>query len=396
MNPPNDPPAGRSAFDQFGMDARLEARMFDPDKPITEEQRDALVRELLSYRDSHGATKGKPMPWDDLGGMIGVSSSSLNEIARGTYKADPAGVLRKVDQFLADERIKLGRFDVRSFTHISLTHKIKGAIESGLKRNKMPVVIGEPGSGKSAHARWFVGQREGAVLIEPDDFDCDERWVVDALYTAFGLSAYHSHRREKKRSIVNYLRKHKAAVIVVDEAQKLTRGALEMLRRLHDLSDPTGRRNISIVFFGDPDFYKLIVKARGGQRVPLTPQITRRMYPIFDIARHGCDFDSNGNAKPGTVYKRSDIEAICRNQRVRVLRDDALGWLVRIANLSGHGSLGIAMLVMETAYDLREGKLVTSDDLQLALSTVLGPEEADLIDEQVEQTAPRQSAARAG
>ena len=43
--------------------------------------------------------------------------------------------------------------------------KIKGAIEQGLKHNTIPVIIGEPGSGKSMHARWFVAQRSGAVLI---------------------------------------------------------------------------------------------------------------------------------------------------------------------------------------------------------------------------------------
>ena len=386
MNGPIDPSPVRTAFDQFGMEARIEARMLDQDKPITEEQRQLVVRELLAYRENHRNAKGRPMPWEDLGGLVGVSGSTLNEITTGRYKADPANVLRQIDQFLADERIKLGRFDVRSFAHISLTHKIKGAIESGLKRNTMPVIIGEPGSSKSQHARWWVGQREGAILIEPDDFDCDERWAVDAIYAALGANVYQRNRRDKKRWIVSYLRKHKATVIVIDEAQKLSRGALEMLRRLHDLSDPTGRRNVSIVFFGDEDFYKLIVQARGGARVSLSPQFTRRVYPVFDIARNGCELDRSGAPKAGTVFKRADIEAITRNQRVRVLREDAVDWLVRLANLSGHGSLGIAMLVMETAWDLREGKLVTVDDLQLALSTVLGPEEVDAVDEQAGNT----------
>ena len=92
----------------------------------------------------------------------------------------------------------------------------------------------------------------------------------------------------------------------------------------------------------------------------------------------------NGNAKAGTVYKRSDIEAITRNQTIRVLRDDAIDWLRRLANVFGHGSLGMAMRVMETAWDLRDGRLVTVDDLQLALTTVLGPDETEEIDEQAD------------
>jgi DNA transposition AAA+ family ATPase len=180
-------PDGGTAFDQFGMEARMEARMLDADKPVTDEQRQALIRELQTYRDNHKTGRGKPMPWEQLGAKIGVSGSSLVEIVRGNYKADPSNALRKVDQFLADERVRLGRFDARSFARIDLTGKIKGAIEQGLKHNTIPVIIGEPGSGKSAHARWFVGQREGAILIEPDEVDCDRKWAIDAIYKAFGI-----------------------------------------------------------------------------------------------------------------------------------------------------------------------------------------------------------------
>jgi hypothetical protein len=390
----NDQPSERSAFDQMGMDARLETRMLEGDKPITDEQRDTLLKNLHAYRDRQ---KGDAHKWSEIARGIGVSDATLNEVLRGTYKADPANILRKIDQFLADEDIKLERLDIRGFVRIALTQKIKGAIDNGLKRNTMPVIIGQPGSGKTAHAQWFVSQREGAVLIEPDDFDCDERWVVDRLYVALGINAHQAHRRDKKRVIVNYLQKHKATVIVVDEAQKLTRGALEMLRRLHDLSDPSGKRNVSIVFFGDEDFYKLIVQARGGARVPLTPQITRRMFPIFDIARQGCDVDRRtGGPKRNSVYTRTDIAEIVKSQRVRIVRDDAVDWLVRLANTSGHGSLGLAVMVLETAWDIKDGRIVTIADLVLALTTVLGPDADDLIEEETEHDATAQRAVRAG
>jgi hypothetical protein len=42
----------------------------------------------------------------------------------------------------------------------------------------------------------------------------------------------------------------------------------------------------------------------------------------------------------------------------------------------------MAMRVFEVAWDLRSEKLVTADDLALALATVLGPDEAGLVDEQ--------------
>lgn len=387
---PDDPrpgairPEGGTAFDQFGREARMEARMLDPDKDVTPEQRQTLIRELQSYRESHTTHHGRPLPWAELGSKIGVSGSSLLEITQGKYKASPDGVLRKVDQFLADENTRVGRFDARTFARIELTEKIKGAIDQGLKHNTIPVIIGEPGSGKSAHARWFVGQRTGAVLIEPDDLDCDERWVVEATYKALGFfGAKHRFNRQKKRAVVDYLRRHKNAVIVVDEAQKLTRGALEMLRRLHDLSDPQGLRNVSIVLFGDEEFYKLIIRSRDGSRTPISPQITRRIYPLFDIKTHGCNLDKDGNPIAGTVYTPGDVEAITRNRRIRVVKGRReLGWLTKLANTHGYGALGMAMRVFEVSWDLRTTKVVTIEDLVLALETVLGPEDVQLVDEQ--------------
>ncbi len=377
-------PAGGSAFDQYGMEARVEARMLDADKPITDEQRVALIRELQSYRDGHKTANGKPMPWVELGGKIGVSGSVLVEIVHGKYKADPSNTLRKVDQFLADERIKLGRFDARTFTRIDLTDKIAGVIKQGLKHNTIPVIIGPPGSGKTSHARWFVGSREGAILIEADDLDNDHRWVIDAVYRALGLlGRKHRFRRDKKRAIVDYLRKHKNTVIVVDESQKLDRAGLEMLRRLHDLSDPQGQRNISIVLFGDNDFYKLIVNTRGGSRTPISPQITRRMYPVFQIDVDGCQGrDEAGNPVSGTVFSPDDIEATLKNKRLRVLRPEGVKWMAKLANVEEFGSFGLAMRVFEVAWDHRRSRLIGVDDLVLALATVLGPDEAVLVDEQ--------------
>jgi hypothetical protein len=377
-------PEGGSAFDQYAMEGRIEARMLHADKPITDEQQTALIRELLSYRDSHGTPNGRPMAWAALGGKIGVSGSVLIEIVHDKYKASPEHALRKIDQFLADERIKLGRFDTRSFTRIEVTDKIAGVIAQGLKHNTIPVIIGQPGSGKTSHARWFVGSREGAILIEADDLDNDYRWVIDAVYKALGLlGRKHRYRRDKKRAIVDYLRKHKNTVIVVDESQKLDRSGLEMLRRLHDLSDPQGLRNISIVLFGDRDFYKLIINTRGGSRTPISPQITRRMYPIFQIDVDGCQGrDEAGNPVPGTVFSQADIEATIKNKRLRVLRPEGVAWMAKLANVDEFGSFGLAMRVFEVAWDHRRSRLVGLQDLALALSTVLGPDEAELVDEQ--------------
>ncbi len=354
------------AMDRIRGDARLDARMLDPAKPVTDEQRAAVIRDLVAFRDRNRIDK-KPMSWAKLGGYIGVTSSVLSEVVKGTYQGDNDRVIRLVDQFLAGEEQQGKRPQIREFVRIRITEFIVGAINETLKRRSIGVITGEPGSGKSKHAEWFCDGHDGAVLITADDSDNDAKFVIDKLHEALKLGTFVPSARQKKREIESYLRTHLNTVIMVDEAQKLTSDALEILRSFHDKSDPEGRRNVPVILWGDDKFYKIIVGSRGGVRTPLSPQITSRMYPVLSLDSQCFEHDGDGQAVPSSVYSKEDIERIVRQQRLKLVRSDAIAWVVRLANLNERGRLRLAARVIEIAIDTKLGNQVTVGDLEAAL-----------------------------
>lgn len=391
------PPESRAAMEQFGKDARVEARMLDPDKDITDSQRAAVIREISAYRD-RTLIEGRPVPWSKLANWIGVSPSVLTEVVKSKYQGDTDKVLRQIDQFLAREANESKRPDLRGFQQIKVTEHILAAINQCVLRRSIGVISGEPGSGKSKHAEWFRDRHEGAVLIVCDDADSDRKFVIDALHEQLRLGTYTPSVRQRKREIEQYLKGHLNTVIIIDEAQKLTADGLETLRGLHDKSDPDGRRNVPIILFGDDSFYKDIQSSRGGSRTKFSSQLTRRMFPVILIEVHCADLDPEGRPIPGSVYTVECIERIVRSQRLRLVRNDAMMFAVGLANVHNKGRLGLAQRVIEIAIDLaaQDGKQVTVAHMRAALSFFRGPSEAQVIEQQLSADPGYRRAVAAG
>lgn len=378
---------GHPAIERLGMDAKESeaARMLRDGEPITKSQRAALVRDLAAYRDANVVDK-KPLSWTELAKLVGVGSSSmLTEWVKGTYRGDDDRVCRLVDQFLAREDQRDKGAKIRGFAMLRLVVEcILAAVTQAVSRRSIAVVTGEPGSGKTTFARWYAERNDGVVLITASDTDGDAKFVVDALHAAL-CKTHCRFTRQKMRELVGFLQSRKNTVVIVDECQKLSPEALETLRSIHDLSDPAGERNCPIILFGDESFYALVVRSRGGDRTPISPQITSRLFPVVSLERHGLQVDGDGQSIPGTCYTTADIEAIVKNQRLRLVRPDAIAFAVALANLHGHGRLRLAARVLEIAIDLARGRQVGADDLRAALDLFIGPSDARVCVEAIQR-----------
>jgi len=369
----HQPPTEGQGLEKLVQQGRVEFRMVTDDQVLTDEIRRQIIEDVGAYRDDNGASN-QPLAWGRLAELIGVAQGTLVDVVRGKYKGDTDAVLRKIDQFLADDRARADRFDFRTHARIGITEAIFGTIRSGIRLNTMPVIIGESGDGKSVHARAFASDRGGVILIRADEAHHNAHGVTRLLCNAIdGLRPmYNKTHARRLMEIKNWLRKHGTAVIVVDEAQKLSRDGLEMLRDVHDISDPAGRRNVPIVFFGDHEFKKLIFRGRAGERSPVSPQTARRMRPVLDL-EVDCRIDDRGS-----IYSVEDIVKIVRNGRVKLLTQGAARWLRDLANTTGWGRLGMAMGVLQLAIDMLippGGELrnpIDVDDLRLGLEQTFG------------------------
>lgn len=361
-----------SGFQELAAQSRVDARMRSNGEYTTEE-RIALCEELQDWRLTQRTPAGKPLPWTRVAEQIGINPTILGEVRHGTYKGDTQKQLKLIDQFLADERIRAGRFDDRAFAVIGIVRMIWAVLLTCIKHCSMGLVCADPGDGKSTIARAFASDREGVVLIRIDQAHRDARGVTALLYGALRLVGNKNHR-ERMSAIVTYLRKRQSTVILVDEAQKLKPDGLEILRDLHDASDPDNRRNTPVVFFADHDFWKLILRTRNGEPSPIKSQLTRRLYPCLNVegelARTG-----------GDLFTVADVTKILRNDRLRVVTAEGVKWLRDLANVRGWGSLGFAMAVARMAVDVCKNPPVGIEDLRAALQMAVGPRDAALIDE---------------
>jgi len=365
-------------MDEFGKDARLETRMLADRTPATEKQRELLIEDLVAYRERTRDGK-RPIAWAKLAKRIGISETTLSEMVAGKYKGDVDAQLRRIDTFLAREASESKRPDIRGFQRLNITQHIVAVYNQCVVHRSIGVITAEPGTGKTLHAQWLRDNNDGVILITCDDKDVDANFVVDEVHKALRLSTYAPTVRLKKREVVEYLQNHQNVVILVDEAQKLTIDAMEILRAFHDKSDPEGKRCVPILLFGDDKFYQVVLKSRGQARTPLSPQITRRMFPVVALETIACDRDKDGRPVHGTTYTLDDITKIVRAQRLKVFRPEAMRYAVKLANYDGHGRLGLATKAMEVAMQLcREGP-VTMAHMQAAMTFFFGPEEADAL-----------------
>jgi hypothetical protein len=168
--------------------------------------------------------------------------------------------------------------------------------------------------------------------------------------------------------LTEYLAKTRNLAILVDEAQKLTPDGMEFLRDLHDASDPAGERKLPILLAGDEDLYRLVVRTRAGEKSPLKPQLTRRLYPVLNLAAEGIGGDGGAD-----LFTVEDVLRVLRNERLRLVDDPGAKWLCQLANVPGWGSLGFAMAIAAMAMDIAESTPVGVTDLRRALSMAIGP-----------------------
>lgn len=343
--------AGTDAgFSALGEGDRVESRMLTDERQWTDELDAQLRQELADWRRTEGAPGNKraDYPISKLSERIGVAASVLSEWLKGKYRGDVAGVARKVDQFLADEKERQTRQHVYPHTSISLSHKIFGVIRYGIVHGTMPVIIGPNGCGKSAHAAAFARERAGAVVVRIENAPATTHNLSRQLCESIPELRSQATQPHGARwsAIKAFFARRRSAVLIIDEAQKLAASGLELLRDLHDAGDSTGDARLPVVFCGDDKFYRLILATRAGKPSPIAPQMIRRMMPLFDIERDGA-IDGDG-----TLYSVDDILAIVNRDRIKLLNRQTARWVTDLANVPSFGALGLALQVLNAACEL--------------------------------------------
>lgn len=362
-------------------------RITDDSGAVAETVQDDLRTDLMDWRAAHPRQDGRPAAISDVATRIGVSSGTLSDWIARKYAGDGGGVARKIDLFLGEEAERAARPNVRQFAPTRIAKEMLGVINIAVRGNRMVAIIAEPGTGKTEVALAFQRERGSCIYVRADDAFGDARGIsallcadVPELKEAAGLP-----HRKRVLALRSFVQRRRNYVLIVDEVQNLTRDGLELIRALHDLSDLQNHRCLPVVLLGDKGFFRLLLKARNGERCVVSPQLVRRIAPVYDATRDGVDSD-------GDLYSVEDIRAILRNSRLKLVTPAGERWLTRLSNVEGWGRLGLAMRVCELALDVRRKRPLDVADLHMAHKMLLGP---DLSTECAEQAGGELAAATA-
>jgi len=364
--------------------------MLSPDRPLTERDIQRVRQAALDYIKSRQVKRRGKYSRSDFCAELGhvkisknkppkrMPLSTLSEFLNGNREPNEFYV-RRIDEFLAGEASRSDSLQTE-FAEIGLAREVFGIIGVARDLGSIGLVVMEPGDGKTTIARAFQATRDNVLLITVQQRRGDAAAVVDLLYRALELGGSGGFNA-KRDQVEAKLHRNRSLCVLVDESQKLTPSGLEMLRDLHDGSDDAGDGKVPFVLFGDHDFYKLVLKSRRGEFSPIKPQLTRRIFPVFDSK----DRRKKRGGGRSELFNERDIARILNNEQLRIVSDDAIRWLCKIANMRGRGSLGTAINVVRLGYLLRkpEQPVIEVGHLQRAINMTFSRDDRDAIFKEV-------------
>lgn len=211
------PPGDRDEGPEITIAAELPALEF------TTGTGDPLLRSRLA---AYQGTSGKSQR--AVGAKLGVSSSMVSQYLAGKYPGDVVRLEKRVREFLENEgrRRHSGVDSIRC----PQTAEMGQAFEVIRRTNDVGVIVAEPGVGKTRGIDFYAADNDLTVVFRVRSWTCDKLSMEAAL-----AEAVEGWDKKTRRSVwlVNKLA-GSDRLLIVDDAHKLTRPALQWLFDLHD------------------------------------------------------------------------------------------------------------------------------------------------------------------
>ena len=197
---------------------------------FTPDETAEVQRRLRDWKSETGFS------WSRMEKLTGIPQGTLSVWSGGNYKGDNAAIAEKITRFLAhsEAREELEREApiVPAFRMTKTAGRIIGALRWA-ERGKIVVIVGDPGTGKTAALDQYAGTAPLVWKITVSPSKSTANAMLLALTKAMG-SGRLSGAGHVLSSTVRERTRDRKAVIIVDEAQHLSPAALEELRAIHD------------------------------------------------------------------------------------------------------------------------------------------------------------------
>lgn len=197
--------------------------------PSTFPCNDVLREKLRAMRDAHGSKWSNSKLAARLGYNVSVVSQYLNDDGN-KYPGDIATVERKVDDFLRNEARR--RASGVETTDSEVAQDLFTALEFCRKTNGVAAIVAESGEGKTRALELYLKGNPTVILFHVRSWSRDLSSIEGAMLDAAGRAGW-DNRTKRSLFLVQKLR-DTDRLIIVDDAHKLTKPALQYLFDLHD------------------------------------------------------------------------------------------------------------------------------------------------------------------
>jgi len=194
---------------------------------------------LREYMEKTGKAQSK------IAKELDISSGTISMFLSGTYPS-PDRIIPKVESLLALYEEKVLAPKEPAYTETSVSKQVIQAITYCHLQGKIGVVYGDAGIGKTMAIRAYAAQHPESIVITINPAYSSMSGVNDLLSDQLGVREKTSRRIYA--DIVSRL-KDSGRVIIVDEAQHLTKKTLDYIRCISDES------RVGVCFVGNEEVY---------------------------------------------------------------------------------------------------------------------------------------------
>lgn len=282
----------------------------------------------------------------------GIAAATLSEFLAGSYRGNNNKVADKLQRWInrraETERINAVMPQAPGYIEAPTAKKIYDALTYAQIAGDIAVIYGGAGLSKTTTIRYYRGRNPNVWLVTATPATAGVGPLLEEIAMAMGLRDFPLHPAKLQRAVIAQVR-DTGGLLVVDEAQHLTKQSLEAVRSIHDAT------GIGLALAGNAVVYNNLFKggdngfaqlfSRVGKRVPLSRPVAG---DVHAVARA---FGVTGKDE------RQALEEIAR-------RPGALRMVVKTLRLAAMLAAGDAVAVahIRSAWDELQGVEIQPDE----------------------------------
>jgi DNA transposition AAA+ family ATPase len=233
------------------------------------EYNEELYRKLFDLVGS--PDEGKRISQAKAAQALGYSSGVVSAYKSRTYQGNVKAFEEAVDAWLKREARRVAKIDVPT-AETSTLDSVRKAVTMAQDDRDIAVIVGDSGTGKTTALRAYAAESHSAILIEVDS-SFTKNVLVTEIARAAGVESKGSMTAVIAR-IVEALR-GRDTVVLIDEADYLSDGSLELVRRVINDKAETG-----VVLCGLPRLKYKLENLRNDHQ-----QLTSRVGVLLEVKR---------------------------------------------------------------------------------------------------------------